>query len=248
MKLSTEQIEQFRNTGYLLVRNLYDADMMKKITEWTEEVSAYPEVPGKYMMYFEQSKLDAGKRILNRMEDIEPFHQGFSELFIHGDIQKVTSQLFGDDAVLFKDKINFKLPGGDGFKAHQDVQAGWDRYAKLHITALVSIDASTVENGCLEMAAGYHDKGLIGEQWKPLDEDALDYEAVITNPGDAVFFDSFAPHRSGPNLTDAQRRVLYVTYNAAAEGDHRRQYYDDKRLSYPPDIEREAGKEYVFRV
>ncbi len=248
MKLSTEQIEQFRNTGYLLVRNLYDADMMKKITEWTEEVSAYPEVPGKYMMYFEQSKLDADKRILNRMEDIEPFHQGFSELFIHGDIQKVTSQLFGDDAVLFKDKINFKLPGGDGFKAHQDVQAGWDRYAKLHITALVSIDASTVENGCLEMAAGYHDKGLIGEQWKPLDEDALDYEAVITNPGDAVFFDSFAPHRSGPNLTDAQRRVLYVTYNAAAEGDHRRQYYDDKRLSYPPDIEREAGKEYVFRV
>ncbi len=248
MKLATEQIEQFRNNGYLLVRNLYDADMMKQITDWTDEVSAYPEVPGKYMMYFEQSKLDAGKRILNRMEDIEPYHQGFSKLFMHGDIQKVTSQLFGDEAVLFKDKINFKLPGGDGFKAHQDVQAGWDRYAKLHITALVSIDASTVENGCLEMAAGYHDKGLIGEQWKPLEEDALDYEAVITNPGDAVFFDSFAPHRSGPNMTDAQRRVLYVTYNAAAEGDHRRQYYDDKRLSYPPDVEREAGKEYVFRV
>ena len=76
----------------------------------------------------------------------------------------------------------------------------------------------------------------------------LDYVSVTTNPGDAIFFDSFAPHRSEPNMTNEQRRVLYVTYNAATEGDHRRQYYDDKRLSYPPDIEREAEKEYVFRV
>lgn len=248
MKLSTEQIEEFRNTGFLVIRNLYESDRIKTITEWTEEVTNYPEVPGKYMMYFEESKLEPGKRILSRMEDIEPFHQGFSELFVRGEIQQITSQLFSDEAVLFKDKINFKMPGGDGFKAHQDVQAGWDRYSKLHITALVSIDPSTVENGCLEIARGHHDKGLIGEQWTPLEEDALDYVSVPTNPGDAVFFDSFAPHRSGPNLTNEKRRVLYVTYNAAAEGDHRRQYYDDKRLSYPPDIEREPEKEYVFRV
>lgn len=144
--------------------------------------------------------------------------------------------------------INFKMPGGDGFKAHQDVQAGWDRYASLHITAMVSIDASTVENGCLEVVPGQHNKGLIGESWKPLDEDALDYIKLPTRPGDAVFFDSFAPHRSEPNNTNRARRVLYVTYNRLSEGDHRRQYYDDKRLSYPPDCEREPDKEYVFRV
>ena len=248
MKLSAEQIEEFKTTGFLVVRGLYDSDRMKTITAWTEEVTNYPEVPGKYMMYFEESKLEPGKRILSRMEDIEPFHPGFSDLFTKGEIQQITSQLFDDEAILFKDKINFKMPGGDGFKAHQDVQAGWDRYGKLHITALLSIDPSTVENGCLEMASGYHNKGLIGEQWKPLEEDALDYISVPTAPGDAVFFDSFAPHRSGPNLTGDKRRVLYVTYNAAAEGDHRRQYYDDKRLSYPPDIEREPDKQYVFRV
>jgi len=42
--------------------------------------------------------------------------------------------------------------------------------------------------------------------------------------------------------------VLYVTYNRLSEGDHRRQYYIDKRKSFPPDCEREPGKEYVFRV
>jgi ectoine hydroxylase-related dioxygenase (phytanoyl-CoA dioxygenase family) len=69
-----------------------------------------------------------------------------------------------------------------------------------------------------------------------------------TEPGDVVFFDSFAPHGSGPNMSDHKRRVLYVTYNRAADGDHRKQYYADKRASYPPDIERDPQKDYQFRV
>ena len=66
-------------------------------------------------------------------------------------MRQAVSELFGEPAVLFKDKINFKLPGGDGFKAHQDVQAGWDAYAGLHITAMVAIDETNAANGSLEM-------------------------------------------------------------------------------------------------
>ncbi len=246
--LTKQQIEEFKRDGYVIVRGLYTDDEIRQITEWTEEVTAWPEVPGKYMMYFEKSQLDPNQRILSRMEDIEPFHTGFSQLFTTDKMQGCVSELFGKEAVLFKDKINFKMPGGDGFKAHQDVQAGWDRYASLHITALVSIDASTLENGCLQLAPGHHKQGFIGESWKPLQEDALEYISVPAKPGDAVFFDSFAPHRSEPNRTNSARRVLYVTYNRLSEGDHRRQYYIDKRKSYPPDCEREPDKEYVFRV
>jgi hypothetical protein len=32
------------------------------------------------------------------------------------------------------------------------------------------------------------------------------------------------------------------------DGDHREKYFSDKRKNYPPDYEREPGKEYVFRV
>ena len=143
------------------------------------------------------------------------------------------------------------LIGGDGFKAHQDAQAGWNVYADYHVTALVSIDAATPENGCLEMAAGWHNRGLIGDEWRPLDDgdgSEVVYRSCPTQPGDVVFFDSYAPHRSAPNLTAAPRRVLYITYNRLSDGDHRAQYYADKRNSFPPDIERDAGKEYVFRV
>ncbi|NKB37585.1 MAG: phytanoyl-CoA dioxygenase family protein [Gammaproteobacteria bacterium] len=246
--LSDKQLKDFERDGFLVVKALYDKNEMEDVLAWTEEVTNFPEVPGKYMMYFEKSSLDENQRILSRMEDFEPYHQGFSRLFNDERMKGYTSQLFNEKAVLYKDKINFKMPGGDGFKAHQDVQAGWDRYAKYHITVLLSVDASTAENGCLEMAVGQHKQGLIGEQWQPLDEDALNYVSVPTEPGDAVFFDSFAPHRSAPNLTDKARRVLYVTYNRLSEGDQRRQYYQDKRASYPPDIERDADKDYVFRV
>jgi hypothetical protein len=246
--LTESQLREFSKHGYLVVPGLYDAAEMRDITAWTDALSAYPETPGKWMKYYEDSRLHAGARILSRMEDFEPYHQGFSDLFTRGKRQQAVADLLGGEAKLFKDKINFKLPGGDGFKAHQDVQAGWDTYAQLHITALVTIDPCTRENGCLEMAVYEHTRHLIGEKWKPLDEDGLPYRALPTEPGDTVFFDSFIPHRSGPNLTSEPRRVLYLTYNQLAEGDHRRAYYNDKRRSYPPDCEREAGKQYVFRV
>ncbi|MFP6740599.1 MAG: phytanoyl-CoA dioxygenase family protein [Alphaproteobacteria bacterium] len=246
-----DQIEAFERNGFVVLRGLYDAAAMADITAWVEDMQGRPETAGKWMKYFDESLTAPGARILNRVENFCPFHHGFDALMTAGELSGRVGELFGEPAVLYKEKINFKMPGGGGFDSHQDVQAGWDRYAKLHITALVSVDAATVENGCLEVAAGHHRRGIIGESWKPMDGDDLDgveFTPVPTEPGDAVFFHSFAPHRSEPNLTNAPRRVLYVTYNKLSEGDHRAQYYADKRLRYPPDIEREPGKEYVFRV
>ena len=189
--------------------------------------------------------------MLNRLENYAPYHDGFGSLFRAGKLYDAISQLLGERAVLFKDKINFKLPGGGGFDFHQDQQAGWGTYADFFLTAMVSIDEATTRNGCLEIAGGQHDRGLVHAEWEPLSEADIKDMAFIkceTKPGDAMFFDSFTPHGSKPNLSDTQRRVLYVTYNRASDGDHLQQYYADKRLSYPPDIERDPDKEYRYRV
>jgi len=247
--LDEMQRARFARDGFLVVRGLFDADEVRRIREMTEEVQAWPEIPGRYMKYFEKG--GNGERLLSRIENFCPYHDGWDDLVRGPRLLGAVSQLFGEPAVLFKDKINFKLAGAGGFAPHQDVQAGWDRYAELHITALVSIDAGTADNGALEMVAGAHDRGLVGDAWTPLTETQIrnmDFQPVYTEPGDAVFFDSYAPHRSGPNRSRAARRVLYVTYNRASAGDSRARYYADKRASYPPDCEREPGREYVFRV
>ncbi|MEW6278886.1 MAG: phytanoyl-CoA dioxygenase family protein [Candidatus Eremiobacterota bacterium] len=247
--LTQEQVDAFHRDGFLVVRGYCPPEEVLRLERWTGEVAALPETPGKWMMYFESSRQD-GSRILNRLENFVPYHEGFREL-VQGRLQQDVAQLLGEPAVLFKDKINFKLPGGDGFKAHQDVQAGWDVYASLHLTAMVAVDRATAENGRLEIVRGQHQDGLKGTMWEPLTESDLKgmtFEPLDCEPGDAVFFDSFAPHRSDANLSSEPRRILYVTYNRLSEGDHRERYYADKRKSFPPDCEREAGRIYQFRV
>lgn len=249
--LSQSQHADFARDGFLVATGYLSADEISELARFTATAEAMPELPGRQMIYWEDSLTEPGTRVRQRIEDIYSFHDGFQAFFDGPKMRAAVAELFGEDAILFKDKINLKLPGGDGFKPHQDQQAGWWDYASLFITVMVSIDATTIENGCLELAAGQHTRGLVGKPWEPLtevDTNGMDFRPYPTTPGDVVFFDSFTPHASDPNNTSQPRRVLYVTYNKRAEGDHRVAYYADKRKNYPPDCEREPGKKYEFRV
>jgi ectoine hydroxylase-related dioxygenase (phytanoyl-CoA dioxygenase family) len=245
------QIAAFQRDGYLLLRGFFNPDEVAEITRWTEELASAPEEVGRHWVYREASLLDPEDRIIQRIENFCPFHEGFDQLVRHGRLMETVSRLFGEQAILFKEKINFKMPGGAGFKAHQDQQAGWSTYAPLFITALVGIDASTLENGCLEVAPGWHKRGLLGEEWKPLDDQRIaevGLKPVPTEPGDVLLFDSYVPHASAENMTGSARRILYLTYNRQSDGDQRERYYRDKFAAFPPDVARVPGSEYVFRV
>lgn len=238
----------FERDGFLVARGFFGQAEMAEILDWTREITDAPEVPGRHMVYYEDSLTEPGKRVVQRIENFCPFHEGFDGLIRTSRLSAWVAALMGGPVVLFKEKINFKKPGGDGFKAHQDQQAGWTKYAPLFVTALVTIDPATLENGCLELVAGRHREGMVGKEWAPLSEDKLGLVPVPTQPGDVLFFDSFVPHASKANFTKNQRRILYLTYNLARYGNHHTQYFADKRRDFPPDIERDGTKKYVFRV
>jgi len=210
----------------------------------------WPDQKGKYMKYYEKPKPNQANRLLCRIENFTQYNPGLNFLLNGTKVNGMLSDLFGDKAILYKEKINYKLPGGEGFAPHQDVAAGWWMYGQsLHISTLICIDEANAENGCLELVHGAHKQGMLSDPWKELPEsvcDTLKWEIAPTKPGDIVFFDSYVPHRSGPNISQKPRRVLYATYAKAAEGDLRDRYYADKRASYPPDIEREVGKVYEY--
>ncbi len=248
--LADAQHAHYAAHGWAAAPGFFSAAEAAEIAGWTDELTARPEKAGAHMVYWEASLKDPAARVRQRIEDFCPVHPAFYAL-VHGRLKAAAAELLGGPAVLFKDKINFKAPGGAGFEPHQDQQAGWTEFAPMFVTALVTIDPSTLENGCLEMADAPRLGGLIGEEWTPLTPEqmaAFALTPVPGAPGDVLFFDSYAPHASKPNLTDAQRRILYLTYNLASDGDHRRAYYAAKRASFPPDVEREPGREYRFRV
>jgi ectoine hydroxylase-related dioxygenase (phytanoyl-CoA dioxygenase family) len=247
-RLSNQQVDDFHRDGFVIAQNSFTESEVTLLQNWATELSEMPEESGKQWVYHEKSKIDPGINLINRIEYISPFHSGFASL---SKVLKIsTSQLFDEKAVLFKEKINFKMPGGDGFKPHQDSQAGWENYADYFISVMVCIDEATVENGCLQLVKGYQNHGLYRE-WEPLtDEDMADMEFkdYPTKPGDLVFFDCYTPHASQANLSDKIRRLYFTTYNRLSEGDHLERYYADKHKTYPPDIDRISGKKYVFRV
>jgi 2-aminoethylphosphonate dioxygenase len=249
--LSPSQLAAYARSGWVLARAFCGAAEVGALARWADELLALPEKTGEHMVYYEPSLIDASRRCVQRVENFCPYHAPFDAFVRAGAIRRAVDQLVGGPTCLFKEKINFKMPGGSGFAPHQDQQAGWSRYAPLFVTALVTIDPATVENGCLEMADAPRVTGLIGEEWRPLTTAEMDGFAlapVPTQPGDVLFFDSYAPHASKPNLTDRARRMLYLTYNRAADGDHRAGYFVDKRANFPPDAERRAGVAYTFRV
>jgi hypothetical protein len=271
--LTQEQIKAFRDTGVLLIRatQMWTPAEHKLLLDSVNEMDKWPEQAGKWMKYFEKNLLveqakdkaakdgkefDGSKhsnaKILQRIENFAQYQKGMDLLLNGAKLLGMCSELFGELAVLYKEKINYKLPGGAGFAPHQDVSAGWWMYGQsLHISCLVTIDEATVENGCLEIVYGQHKRGKLAPDWKEIPTDvvkSLDWVTLPTQPGDVCFFDSYVPHRSGPNMTARPRRVLYATYAKLSEGDWRTQYYTDKRKSFPPDIEREEGKKYEYKI
>ena len=246
--LTKSQIESFERDGFLTIKSAFSTDNIRDFTKWTDDVVAMPEESGKHWVYHEKSLKEDGIKLVNRIENITPFHTGFDKMTEA--LRQPVGQLFGEEAILFKEKINFKMPGGDGFKPHQDSQAGWNIYADYFISILVSIDTATAENGCLQICRGNHKRGLF-KSWEPLSNDDIadmDFIDIPTKPGDIVFFDCFTPHQSDPNMSNEVRRIYYATYNRKSAGDYREQYYADKYNNYPPDIDQLEGKKYIFRV
>jgi len=228
---------------YVALRGALDPPERSALRAWIDELERWPETAGKWMKYYEPGEA----RLLCRVENFLPYHAELGRLLARRDLLACLEELLGEPAVLFKEKVNFKLPGGAGFAAHQDAPAFVSFGQTYHATLMLSADAMTPENGCLEIVEGFDRMETL-----PQAEDGtlrrdvvagLEWRALPTEPGDVVLFDSYIPHRSGPNRSRAPRRALYVTYNRASEGDRRDEYFALKRRAFPPECERMPGAE-----
>lgn len=149
--------------------------------------------------------------------------------FIRTEAARIVSAVEGEPMLLYKEKVNYKQPGGAGFAPHQDARAY--RFTDYHGSLMVPLDPATLDSGCLWFAPN-PGRGLLADDGRGrLPEELVQemhWQPVEVSPGDVVCFDSRAPHRSDKNLTRLPRRALYLTYNRATDGDMRERYYSDK--------------------
>ena len=218
-------VAEFDEHGWLLTE-LLDPEMTALLRQWVDELAAWPESPSAWLHYREQT--DSGPKLC-RTENFVPFHAGLRELLTAGVMPEAAGALLGEPAVLYKEKVNYKLPGGAGYAPHQDAPAY--RFVEVHVSCMVAVDDALVDNGCLEVVSGAHGELLPTAADGCIRDDiaaGLDWTPVQVRAGQTLWFHSRTPHRSAPNLGSTPRRALYPTYNAASEGDLRADHYRQK--------------------
>lgn len=231
--LSPAQFRFWKENGFLMVKNLlpYYNLSADTIISAVEDISKWEKVSDKWLLHWEQVPGGApGEKMMCRAENFADYHESMGHL-CRGPLLHLCSRLFEEAAVLFKEKINFKLPGGGGFAAHQDSPA-YIGLGTEHISIMVAIDHATIENGCLEVAPGVWREGQV-----PLTSDGIvtpeaeanmAFRPVECSPGDVLVFTGYLPHRSKGNASTKSRRAMFITYNPASQGDFHADYYRAK--------------------
>lgn len=179
---------------------------------------------------------------INRIEYFTKYDRYFYELAHNEKILKIVEDLLGEKPIIFKDKINFKYPGGEGFKTHQDISAGWGKYTNKHVNVAIPLCDTNDNNGCIYF--GPRMTNMKTEYFQDIKEKEISLGKVETRKGDLICFDSYIAHASYKNLSEKERIIIFFTYTPLNDGDYYEQYHMDKFKNVPPDIYKLKGKKY----
>jgi enamine deaminase RidA (YjgF/YER057c/UK114 family) len=141
-----------------------------------------------------------------------------------GEIPDLMTQLIGPDVKFHHCKLNMKLPGmGTYVGYHQDHP--FDPHTNDDVAvALLMLDDTTLENGCLTVVPGSHRERyshyrgdtfvgeIAAEHHADFDRRAV---PIIGKAGDVCLQSTWMVHGGGPNRTDRPRRILICDYTAA---------------------------------
>jgi ectoine hydroxylase-related dioxygenase (phytanoyl-CoA dioxygenase family) len=224
----------------VVCRSALDRTEVTALQDWAVEIQSWPAGSHVWGHYAEQT---LGGKAICRTENVSACHKGVRSL-VDGRLGALATERLGEPATAFKDKINYKQPGGAGFSPHQDAVAypGVGRVLSL----LVALDECTTESGCLWMAPGVDrllaadDRGVVMSEAV----DRLSWLPVTLAPGDAVCLTGFAPHYSEANRTDRPRRVLVASYSPSSEQYGRADYYAARRVA----MEQAPASDGRFRI
>ena len=225
--------------GHKVFKSVFSNEEIAEINEKALQLAVAKDQKNSAWKYF-----DHHTALLSRIEYFINFSAFFKDLSDNRKLLDLLSTLVPCSAVLFKDKINFKYSGGEGFIPHQDITAGWGDYSSFHATIAIPLTDTTLENG------GLYFSETLNTQLTPNHVDISEKEAnklkytfAGTSKGDVIIFDSYVAHKSYINNSKYSRPILFFTYTFDNENYYEK-YHQDKFANNPPDIYKIAGHAY----
>jgi len=224
--LSPEQIRDYRDTGYLNLRQVLDPKLLARLIATTERL--YDEgrsLQQKSKHYDLEPAHTALAPRIRRISSPTELDSVYVEAAFDSILGDIAADLLGGAVKFYHSKINFKLPhGGAEIGWHQD----WPVFphTNTNLVALsVPLNPSRAINGCLQTIPGSHKLGP-RSHW----ENGIyklncnhtmtreDFENVVDNEldvGDVVAHHGLAVHGSSQNCSDTLRTTYIIQYAAA---------------------------------
>lgn len=232
--------DEYQSNGFVVLRGLFPQCMIDVALSEIDRLFADPDLLRADNLRTAPRQSLISEKVFDRLDPVIDLSPPLRELTEHVPLLEAVEAVFGEPALLFKDKAIIKPPGTFGYGVHQDYTY-WQQMPvppEFMLSALVAIDKASEKNGALQIYPGLHYQHLRpaetpSEIFNPsaglIDESRLsDVQPQMINvkPGDVVLFSSLAPHCSGPNRSDKHRRSLFLSYSAARFGNVYDRYYE----------------------
>jgi hypothetical protein len=226
--LSPEQVEFFREQGYLRIPQMFtpeqmdalDQDLGRLVAEWA---TTGPGWSGPWRQVYMDEETDKASK-LTAMHDLHLYSQAWSQAVTDPGLAEALGDILGPDVELHHSTMHIKPPSaGHPFTMNQDHPFYMHEDGR-YVDVLVHLDDTCHENGEIRFLAGSHKQGALvhiteqadGSGCSPhlsTDEYSLeDTVAVPAQRGDVVFFSIHTIHGSHINRTATARRMVRVGY------------------------------------
>jgi phytanoyl-CoA hydroxylase len=219
-EVSAEQIERYRQNGYLVMEGFLDPAELEHWRQVTAEAVAL-RLQGSTLQ--NQTDPDAFyAQVFTQCLNLHEIHPGMAELICDPRLARVAGLLAGVDAFrLWQDQALIKPPYGNHTGFHFD-DPYWSFYSRDAVNGWLALDDATLANGCLWYLPGTQREATfelvpiaqnLGDlfkaypQWKKI--------AAVPAPcpaGSVIFHNAMVAHGAGVNMTPFPRRAMTFAY------------------------------------
>ena len=214
-------IGRYRRDGCLLVPGVFTGEEIDGMRQAISDIIARD--PANEDHSWQGDFMDADERggmTLKAYHDLQYHDARFTRAITHPSLVSVLQVLIGSDVVLHHSKMLVKPPEtGAPFPMHQDYPY-FPHTDHTMLAALVHLDDTTEENGCLHVIPGSHREGPLKHagSYHLADQYPLEQgTAIPAKAGDVLFFSYLTIHGSGVNRSDRARRAVLFQYRAASD-------------------------------
>lgn len=223
--LSTTQIEQYQQNGFIVIDDFLSPD---ELEHWRQAVGEAITARGNTKLAGREkdAKWQAGDAYYDRVfvqrinlwQDSPAMHK----LMLDPRLGKMARELAGVDGIrIWHDQALIKQPWGNPTGWHLD-NPYWSFFSKNAISIWVALDDVTHDNGCLYFVPGTHktatfDNASIGQnigdlfrvytQWS-----SLEAQPALMKAGSCSFHNGLVAHGAGANMTPRARRAMTCAY------------------------------------